>query len=180
MRIVLKDTTLTIIDVQEKLIPHMYEKDILLSNLRILIKGVQSLNMSIIMTEQVPDKLGNTVNEVSELLPNIQTIKKHEFSCYANEEYRNKIQNSSYKNIILCGMETHICALQTAVDLKQNGYNPIMVWDALSSRTLANKNIALERFRQEGIMITSIESILFELLYTFENSSAREISKLIK
>lgn len=180
MRIHLQDTQLLIVDVQEKFVPHITEYDNLLKNIQILIKGIQALEINITLTEQYPIGLGHTVPEISNLLLNIKPIEKIEFSCYDSALCQEQLKNNSAKNILICGIEAHICVLQTAIDLKEAGYNPIIILDVVSSRYINNKNIALERYRQENIMISSTESILFELMRTFTHPQAKTVSKLVK
>jgi len=180
MRINIEETCLFVVDVQEKLFPFMNNSEQLLNNIQILIEGSNILDIPVIITEQVPEKLGRTKDEILDLLLNNTIFSKHYFSCYGCEGIKELLNHQKYKNVLICGMETHICVLQTAIDLKEANYNPIIIWDAVSSRMNENKNIALERIRQEGIMIMSIESILFELLQTFNHPDAKDISKLIK
>ncbi len=180
MRINLKDSALVVVDVQEKFVPHIFEYELVLKNCGILIKGAELLGMPVTLTEQNPQKLGSTVEELKSLLPNTKVIEKIEFSCFGAEEFRNHIKDSGKKTIILCGIESHICVLQTAIDLKSAGYTPVVVWDAISSRFQLNKKLALKRLIQEGVLVTSTESVLFELMETFANPASKDISKLIK
>ncbi len=91
-----------------------------------------------------------------------------------------KLALSGAMNVIICGIEAHVCVLQTAIDLKESGYNPVVVFDCVSSRTFDNVDLAAERFRNEGVMMTSMESILFELTRSADAPEFKEISKLVK
>ena len=107
-------------------------------------------------------------------------VEKRDFSCCDESAFTQKIEKLNAKNIIICGIESHVCVLQTAVDLKDAGFNPIVVMDCVSSRTKENIELTKERFRHEGIMMTSYESILFELTRTSSDNEFRTISKLVK
>ncbi|MGL4676607.1 MAG: isochorismatase family protein [Brevinema sp.] len=180
MRILLEDTSLLVVDIQEKFVPHIYEYQLMLNNCLILIKSCKLLTIPIAVSEQNSSKLGHTVPEIRSILPEQKHLEKIEFSCYDAPSYQQWLKKHLQKNIILCGIESHICILQTAIDLKNSGYTPIVIWDTISSRKLENKEIALRRLIQENILISSCESILFELMRTFEHPHSREISNLIK
>ncbi|NQU51523.1 MAG: isochorismatase family protein, partial [Bacteroidetes bacterium] len=107
-------------------------------------------------------------------------IEKRDFSCCDEPVVFEKLKKLNAKNVILCGIESHVCVLQTAIDLKEAGYNPIVVMDCVSSRSIENIELAKERFRFEGIMMTSYESILFELTRSAGAPEFRAISKLVK
>ncbi|MGL5955216.1 MAG: isochorismatase family protein [Brevinema sp.] len=180
MRILLENTSLLVVDIQEKFVPHIYEYHTMLRNCLILIESCKLLKIPIALSEQNSAKLGHTVPEIKTLLPKQEHLEKIEFSCYDAPTYQQWLKEHPQKNIILCGIESHICILQTAIDLKEAGYTSIVIWDAISSRKLENKKIARDRLIQEGIMFSSCESILFELMKTFEHPNSREISNLVK
>lgn len=180
MRYLLSETTGLMVDVQKNFAPHIAEFDIVLKRMQIVTKGLSALQIPIAVTEQNNQKLGATVSELVELLDTFSPMNKMEFSCFDNQGYKDWLKDNPCKNVILFGIEAHVCVLQTSVDLKQAGYNPIVVWDAVSSRSLANKEIARYRFQQEGITVVSSESILFELTRSFEHPAARTISSLVK
>jgi nicotinamidase-related amidase len=180
MRITKENTTALVIDIQERLFPVMNEKEQLLSNTQILIKGVKELGITTHFTQQYTKGLGETLDSVKSLVDDFTYFEKTDFSCFDAEEYKKALKTSGMKNVIICGIEAHVCVLQTAIDLKEAGYNPIIVADCISSRSADNKAIALDRFRHEGIMLTSYESILFELTRSAKAPEFRAISKLVK
>lgn len=180
MRITKDNTIGLIIDLQEKLVPVMEDSDFLINANRILIQGLQELNVQTLLTQQYSKGLGETIEPIKEVLNNFNPIEKLDYSCYDVEEFIAKCKEFNAKNIIISGIEAHICVLQTAVDLKDAGFNPIVVMDAISSRSLDNVDIAADRFRTEGIIMTSVESILFELTRSASNPHFKIISKLIK
>jgi nicotinamidase-related amidase len=169
-----------VIDIQERLVPVMFKNEKFLSNSSRLILGLKELNIPIIVTQQYTKGLGETVQEISTLINPLNPIEKRSFSCYGEPGFVEKLENSDVKDVIICGIESHVCVLQTALDLKSAGYNPILVFDCISSRTKQNLKLALERFHFEGIMVTSYESLLFELTVSADDPSFKAISKLVK
>jgi nicotinamidase-related amidase len=180
MRITKQDTAALIIDIQEKLFPVMWDKEVLLKNCKILIKGLIELDVPMIVTQQYTKGLGETIDEIKNVIPGIHYIEKREFSCCDEPTVKEALNNLQAKNVILCGIESHVCVLQTAIDLKESGYSPIIVMDAVSSRFKVNMKLAKERFRYEDIMLTSTESLLFELTRSSAAPEFRAISKLVK
>jgi len=174
------NAVLIIVDVQEKLTNVMCEKERLCKELAKLIKGIKVLEVPIILTEQNPKGLGVTIPEIKALLPDLDPIYKMAFSCLGEEEFPKHLQALDRKQIILTGIETHVCVYQSAMDLVDAGYDVQVVVDCVSSRTLANKEIALDKMRKAGIDITSTEIILFELLKTADSPKFREIASIIK
>lgn len=180
MRIEKENTVGLIIDIQERLFPVMNEKEKLLRNCRILVEGLNKLNIPLLVSQQYTKGLGETLPEIKNLVPDFEYIEKKDFSCYELPEVNAKLQQLNARNVIICGIESHVCVLQTAVDMKDAGLNPIVVMDCVSSRTSENYEIAKERFRNEGIMMTSYESILFELTRCAGTDEFKAISKLVK
>ena len=138
------------------------------------------LKIQLLITQQYSKGLGETVSEISTVIPDFSFIEKRDFSCCDEPVVMDKLKELGAKNIIICGIESHVCVLQTAVDLKEAGFNPIVVFDCISSRTIESIKIAKERFRFEGILMTSYESILFELTRSSAASEFKAISKLVK
>jgi len=180
MRITRTGTTALFIDFQEKLFPAMYQKETLLKNSRILLEGLSILNIQIAFTQQYTRGLGETLESISSLVLGFAPIEKTDFSCFGAEEYLNFLQQHQSKTIILCGIEAHVCVLQTAVDLKEAGYFPLVITDCITSRTETSIAGAIERFRHEKIMMSTCESILFELTRSARAEEFRAISKLVK
>jgi len=171
---------LVIVDVQGKLARLMYEKERLFKNIQILIKAAKILDIPILWAQQVPEALGQTVAEVAELLGDIEPINKSSFSCCGEPDFDNKLAELGRKQVILCGIETHVCIYQTAADLLKRGYEVDVISDAVSSRTLENKNVGLERIAAGGGNTSSTEMVLFELLRTAGHPKFREIARLVK
>jgi len=180
MRILRENCTGLIIDIQERLLPVIAEHTILLANCKRLTEGLKILNIPIVVTQQYTKGLGQTVNEISSILEPFQFIEKSTFSCLDEPEYEKLLQNSGKKVVLIGGIESHVCVLQTAIDLKENGYIPVVISDCISSRQLAEKLTALNRFQHEGILVSTVESILFELTRSSSASEFRAISMLVK
>jgi nicotinamidase-related amidase len=180
MRIKKQNTLGLIIDIQEKLFPVMYKKNELLDNCKILIQGLTELQLPLLVTQQYTKGLGETIEEIKSVIPSFTFIEKREFSCCDNHDFKKKLNDLQAKNIIICGIETHVCVLQTAIDLKDAGLNPVVVMDCVSSRIPESKELAKERFRQEEILMTSAESVLFELTRSSALPEFKIISKLVK
>lgn len=180
MRITTENTVGLVIDIQERLFPVMWEKEILLKNCKILITGLEKLAIPIVVSQQYTKGLGETLPEIKSLIPDFNFAEKRNFSCCDEFPIVEKLNKNEAQNVIICGIEAHVCVLQTAVDLKEAGLNPIVVMDCVSSRTEKNIELAKERFRFEGIMMTSYESLLFELTRTSTAPEFRSISKLVK
>lgn len=180
MRILKEDTIALVIDIQERLFPHIFEAEKLEKNITILVEGLKLLEVPIIVSEQYKKGLGEIIPSISELVKEYPHTEKTAFSCCDEPTIQERIELSGKRDIILAGIESHICLLQTAIDLKERGFNPILVADCVSSRTAENKFIAIERYKQEGIIITSYESILFELCRYANGDVFKSISKLVK
>lgn len=176
----IEESILVVVDVQGKLAELMHCKESLFKNIAILIKASKILDIPIVWCQQVTESLGETVAEIKELLNGIEPVNKASFSCCGVDAFTKKISEFDRKSIILCGIESHVCIYQTAVDLKLNGFNVTVLADAISSRTAENKQIAIEKMREDGVAIASTEMLLFEFLKTAEHPKFREIARLVR
>ena len=175
-----KDCCLVVVDVQGKLAQLMHDKDNLFKNIRILIQSAKILDIPILWCQQVPSALGPTVPEIAELLGGCEPVNKSSFSCCLCEEFNNKLEELGRKQVLLCGIETHVCVYQTAVELIERDYEVDVIADAVSSRTLDNKQIGLNRIAEEGARISSTEMALFEILRTADHPAFKQLAKLVK
>ncbi len=173
-------TALIVVDVQGKLAQLMCGKQALFENLQKIIKGIQVMGIPILWVEQNPDGLGSTIPEVSELLVGITPVSKSSFSCCKNEHFIQSLNAANRNQILIVGIEAHICVYQTAVNLVEIGYEVEVVTDAVSSRTIENKKVALQKMRNAGVTMTSTEMALFELLEVAEGEQFKEILKIVK
>ena len=173
----LEDCLLLVIDIQERLIPVIHQHEEVIHNANILLKGMEILGVPVIVTEQYPKGLGNTCKEII-LGDDAKVTEKITFSCLGNDHIKESVQTK--KQIIICGVEAHICVLKTALDLLDEGYQVHLITDAVSSRKKENKQVAIERMKQSGVFISSTEMILFQLLDKAGTEEFKLISKLIK
>jgi hypothetical protein len=180
MRILRDKTVALVIDFQERLFPFIHENELLLKNVPVLIKGLKTLNIPFLITEQYVQGLGSTVQPIAVCLEGITRIEKSAFSCCDEPKFMLELASSAMENVIVMGIESHVCVLQTVIDLIRNGYRPIVVEDCISSRKENDKRIAIGRMRKEGAFITTYESILFELLRVSGTAEFKSISKLVK
>jgi nicotinamidase-related amidase len=176
----LEKCCLVVVDVQGKLAQLMFERESLFKHVRILIKAAEVLNIPVVWCQQCPAVLGVTVPEIAELLSDHEPINKSTFSCCGEEQFKIRLGSLGRQQVLLCGIEAHVCIYQTAVDLFRMGYEVSVVADAVSSRTLVNKQIAISKMQAETVNITSTEMALFELLRTAEHPQFRQIAKLVK
>jgi nicotinamidase-related amidase len=180
MRIKKEYTAGLIIDIQEKLFPHVYEHDKLLTNVKKLIEGLKVLDIPVITTQQYTRGLGPTVNEISTCFTDFKYHEKISFSCCDDEGFMKALNPLNREYIITCGIETHVCVQQTTIDLIEEGYTPVIIEDCVGSRNINDKLVAIERMRQEGAVIATSESILFELCRFAGNDQFKSISKIVK
>lgn len=179
MKISFQDTQALIVDVQEKLFPHIKNNNSLLENIVKLLQGLQILGIPCTHNEQYPKGLGKTLPQIQDLLQQ-EPYAKMTFSCAKEEKTLQRLKSNKKKFIILCGTEAHVCVLQTALDLKEAGFIPILVIDCIGSRKDEDKQIAIQRMIQEGIIPTTLESLLFELCVSAEHKNFKQISQLLK
>jgi len=171
------DAILVVIDFQERMMPHIDRGNEVLRNVRKLIKAARIFNLPIIVTKQ--KKLGNTVEEISDILGE-EAIEKTTFSCYKNKEFAGRIEGIGRKQCIITGIETHICILQTALDLKEAGYEVHVAVDCTSSRKKYEKDVAIKRMMQEGVFLTTAETAIYEMLVDAEAEEFKDILSIVK
>lgn len=179
MRISAENTSCLVIDYQEKIMPAMAKKEELLANSIKLLKGLKVLGIPMTITGQYTKGLGLNLPEIFEAVGTEGYIDKLTFSSYEMPEVQ-KALGEKKGTVLLCGMEAHVCVLQTAIDLKEAGYQPVLVTDCISSRRESDKEIALVRAQQEGILLTTSEAVLFELTRKAGTEEFKQISRLVK
>ena len=179
MRILAENTSCIVIDYQEKILPAMSGREELVANSAALLKGLNLLEIPMVLTTQYAKGLGNNIPEICEAIVSDVAYDKTTFSAYETEAVY-EAMDKERKNVLICGIEAHICVLQTAIDLKAAGYQPVIVADCVSSRKELDKELGLKRAEQEGILITSKEAILFELTRKAGGPVFKQISALIK
>ncbi len=180
MRILKENTLAVIIDMQEKLFSHMNNKENLEQNTCKLIKGLNILDIPIITTQQYTKGLGLTIQSINSIIDKNSIIEKISFSCFDEPEFTKKLYLHNKKCIIISGIETHVCILQTVIDLIYANYIPIVITDCISSRKVSDLETAIERIKKEGAILSTYESILCELCKTAGTDTFKSISKIIK
>src|SRR3989338_1798956 len=175
-----QQTVLFVIDVQGKLARLVHNHAQVIRSIQGLIKAAQILDIPIIWTEQAPEKIGKTIPEIADLLTDIEPLAKTTFSSLAEPAVQKKLQSLNRNQIIVAGIETHVCVYQTIAQLIDDEFSVQVVVDAVSSRTLENKQTALNRIHALGADMTSSEMIITELLQTSTHPKFREIIQLIK
>jgi hypothetical protein len=168
------------IDIQEKLFPFISAREALEANLVKLITGLNILQIPLIITEQYTKGLGQTIKPLLDIFSTYGPIEKQAFSCCDEPRFDELLALSTRRQVIIFGIESHVCVLQTAIDLLERGFQPILVEDAVSSRNLNDKSVAVRRMAREGVLITTVESLLFELLRYSGTQEFKEISRLVK
>lgn len=175
------ECALVVIDIQEKLLPPIFEKDRLVRNSQLLIRLANVLSLPVLATTQYSKGLGNTVPEIASLMPAVQSLDKLEFGCFGNGEFCSQIARLSGRNtLLLCGMETHICVLQTALGALNQEHPVHVAADAVSSRTELNWKLGLQRMRDAGAVISSTEMMIYELLGRSGSPEFKEMLKYLK
>ena len=174
-------SVMLLIDVQGQLAQLMYEKDKLFKSLGIMIQGMKTLGVPIIWMEQIPKNLGPTTEVVAKYMTSEEPIEKFSFSCCNEPEFMDEFKKAGRTQVLLTGIETHICVFQTGYDLiKKQGCDVQVVSDCVSSRTKENKDIGIQRIVQSGGQVSCVEMILFELLKAARGDEFKQIIKLIK
>ncbi|OGJ88057.1 MAG: hydrolase [Candidatus Raymondbacteria bacterium RifOxyA12_full_50_37] len=174
------NSALVIIDVQGKLAHLVHDKETMHANIQRLVKCAAILKVPVLLAEQNPTGLGQTIPEIAQLLPTADPIPKMSFSCYGCEAFIGVLRSYHRKQVLVAGIEAHVCVYQTVSDLLRQKYEVHVLADAVSSRLPQNKQIALDRMKAEGAIISSTEMAVFELLKTAEHAAFREIIKILK
>jgi nicotinamidase-related amidase len=172
-----EDCALAVVDIQEKLLPPMFEKDRLVRNAQLLVRLADILSLPILVSTQNVKGLGPTIEEISSLLPAVTTVDKMEFGCFGNGEYCSLANRTT---LLLCGMEAHICVMQTALGALSQGLNVHVAADAVSSRTELNWKLGLNRMQAAGAVLSSTEMMIYELLGKAGTPAFKEMLKHIK
>jgi len=180
MRLTTEDSLCLVIDVQERLMPAMDAADETLARIHLLLEGLKVLGLPFLVSEQYPKGLGSTLGSVKERVGDSPTLAKVSFSCCDDPALLESLLASGRKNIIVCGVEAHVCVQQTVIDLAALEFRPVVVADCVTSRNPDDAGRALDRMGDEGAIITGAESLLFELTRTAGTDTFKAISKLVK
>ncbi|WP_257284128.1 hydrolase [Endozoicomonas sp. SESOKO1] len=177
-------TVLVVVDIQGKLANLMHEHESLFGNIVTMVKGAKLLDIPILWLEQMPEKLGATIPELADelvdKLSEVGPVRKSSFSACGEPAFMSALEQAGSRQVLLAGIETHICVYQTAMDLLAGGYEVEVLVDAVSSRTLQNKEVALDKMSALGADLTTVEMALFELMKSAEAPQFRDVAKLIR
>ena len=180
MRLTPENTIAVCVDYQEKLMPAIYGRESVLKRAEILVKGLKSLGVPVIVTQQYTKGLGKTVEPVHSALGEYEPFEKLTFGAYDDEGFKERIDQYKRPNVLVFGTETHICVLQTALGLHDAGYQVMLVDDCCGSRRETDKESGLRRAVCEGIRVSCSETVLFELTAIAGTETFKTISKLVK
>jgi nicotinamidase-related amidase len=180
MRIFKEECSGLVVDIQERLFPVMDKKDQFLKRILVLLEGLKVLKIPLLVTEQYSKGLGSTIEPVKQALETYAAIEKIAFSCLDEPAFSGALGQLGRKKVIICGIEAHVCVLQTVMDLLDGGYSPVVVADCITSRCPEDKTTAIGRMRASGAIITTSESILFELVRVAGTDDFKTISRLVK
>jgi nicotinamidase-related amidase len=175
-----RHSALLLVDVQEKLLPAMAAPESLLPRLELLLRGAARLGVPILASEQYRKGLGATVPALRALLPEGAVGEKLAFSCVADEGLRERITGLGRPQVVVAGIEAHVCVLQTALDLRRIGLAPVVVSDGVMSRRPADRETALARLGQAGVVVASSEMVVFEWLGEAGTPEFRDLIRLIR
>lgn len=169
---------LVVVDIQEKLLPPIFQKEQLVRNSKLLIRAAAVMKIPTVMSTQYARGLGKTVPEIASLLPDMEAIDKDQFSCFGSDVFCSLLKRLPGKRntLLLCGMESHICVMQTALAALREGYLVHVASDAVSSRTEWNWKTGLGRMRDAGAVISSTEMLIYELM---RSSSSPEFKAML-
>ncbi len=175
-----ENTVLVVIDVQGNLATLMHQQETLFKNVIRMIQAAKALKIPIIWTEQLPDKLGETAPEIKQELSGMNPLIKSTFSCCGDNKFVNKLKEMGRKQVLITGIECHVCVYQTVMDLLTEKFEVHLVQDAVSSRIKENYYLGLEKMKDAGAYLTSVEMSLFEILKVAEGDEFKQIIKIVK
>ncbi|WP_432474088.1 hydrolase [Amphritea sp. HPY] len=173
-------TALLVIDVQGKLARSVQSSETMIDNIRRMIQGARILGVPVVWIEQYPQGLGTTVPEIAQLLGDYSALSKTTFSCCGSDQVMDELQRLARNQLLVCGIETHVCVYQSVAELLQRGYQVELISDAVSSRTAHNRELAMSKMASLGATLTSTEMALFELVGDSATDCFRDILPLVR
>jgi len=176
----IESSLLLLVDVQGRLARLMHDSEAMIRQQAILIRACRLLEVPVLWAEQLPDKLGPTVDELQEPLAGLAPWAKSSFGCCGDAALRQAIETSGRDQILLCGIEAHVCVWQTASALLEMGRSVHLVADAVSSRSAFNRDIAFRRMARAGVLLSNVEMLLFELMQNASHPRFRDVTALLK
>ncbi|MCS6950133.1 MAG: hydrolase [bacterium] len=174
-------SVLVVVDMQEPFLRYVHERERVIQQCRLLVQSASVLKVPVIATLQYAQRMGGIIPEIAEVLPeSSEPIDKMCFSCYGSDPFRAALMASERSQVVLCGVEAHICVTQTALDAQEGGFQVHVVQDAVSSRARENWQVAMERLRHAGVVVTCAESVVYEWLVQAGTDEFRQILQWVK
>jgi nicotinamidase-related amidase len=180
MLLIADQSLLLLVDLQDRLVPAVDGGEQVLARVRILLETAGALGLPVVVSEQYPKGLGATVERLGPLPANTAIIDKLSFSCWREPRLRAFIEGSGRRQVVICGMETHVCVLQTAIDLREAGLDVFVVADGVGSRSPERRRLGLERMRDRAVDVVDSEMVVFEWLERAGTEQFRAMIKLLK
>ena len=175
-----ENSLILLVDYQEKFVPVLPDNDKTIKNIKMLLAGSNIYKIPIFVTEQVPEKLGKTISDFKEYLSEAKFFSKKTMSCCGLPEFTQELKEKKIKQVAICGIEAHVCVLQTCLDLLHNNFQVHLVSDAITARIPHNKEIAIQKIKSAGAIISSVETILFEIAYEAGTDEFKRLQQLFK
>lgn len=175
-----ENSAVLLIDYQERFVPVLKDNEETVKNIKLLLSGADIYGVPVYVSEQVPEKLGSTIQELKELVPKAKFFSKKTMSCCGQAGFVEELKNKKIKKVAVCGIEAHVCVLQTSLDLIHNGFQVHLASDAVTARLPHNKPIAIEKIKSTGGIISSVETVLFEMAYEAGTEEFKKLQQLFK
>ncbi len=173
-------SALVLVDFQERLFPNVCEHQRVLTRINLLLTAAKLLQVPLVITEQYPRGLGKTIEEISKACPEAQPLEKMSFSCVAAPGFTDRLFSLKRDQVVLAGIEAHICVAQTALDLASRGESVFVVADATASRRPLDAQTALQRLERSGLTITTAEAVVFEWLRRAGTEEFKALQPMLK
>lgn len=174
------NSAILLVDYQERFVPVLHDNDETVKNIKLLLSGANIYKVPIWVSEQVPEKLGKTIGDFNPFLQNAKIFSKKAMSCCGETRFVDELKSRNIRQIAVCGIEAHVCVLQTSHDLLFNGFQVHLVTDATTTIISHNKEVAIEKMRSAGAIISSVETILFEMAYEAGSEEFKKLQQLFK
>jgi len=171
---------LLVVDIQEAFESYIHELERVIERSKIMIQAAKMLKVPMVVTEQYPKGLGRTLRPIQEILGDCYYYGKVTFSCCQDDSIKKALQNTNRPQVLIVGIETHVCIMQTAYDLLAMHLQPYIAVDAVGSRRESDRQVALQRLQQDGAVLTTTEAAIFELTSSAKHPAFKKISKLVK
>ena len=175
-----ENSAVLLVDYQERFVSVLHNNEETVKNIKLLLSGANIYKVPVWVSEQVPEKLGKTISDFNENLKDAKSFSKKTMSCCGEQWFVDELKNKNIKQVAVCGVEAHVCVLQTVLDLLLNGIQVHLITDAITTRVSHNKLVAIEKIKSAGAVISSVETILFEMAYESGSDEFKKLQQLFK